>query len=201
MFTMPSAASLLRRRQLRVRGGNRALLRRAFAGCLAAAVLAATLGAGRAYLWCSMMQQRVDTCCCEPERHAAEERSETRQELRNGCCESQQGATLAAGIATCRVLDVPAAFPAADLPRTELASVVASWPPLRARAARGGSSRERPIRAGPRGASEVCIRLQVFRCGALRRARRRLRARPERRPAQRRGACAVRHWPMNLEDF
>jgi hypothetical protein len=109
-----------------------------------------------------MMEQRVETCCCGPEARPGEERSAAQAELRSGCCESQHGSEVSAGIASSQAIDVPPALPATDLsyanplssvmrPAHQLASTSLQW-------------RARPIRAGPRAASDTCVRLQVFRC-------------------------------------
>jgi hypothetical protein len=163
MLTLPAATLPLRARRWRVLEALSGLLRRFFGLCLAAIVLAATLGGGRAYVWCSMMQQRVETCCCDPAPRAQEERGETGQELRGGCCESRHAATFGMSTTSPQALEVPAALPAACVPRTEPVLAVPKWSSLRVPAASVGL-RERTIRAGPYGASDVCIRLQVFRC-------------------------------------
>jgi hypothetical protein len=161
MLTRPNPTSSLRARRWRAGGPLGGLLRRVFALCLAATVLTATLSAGRAYLWCSIMQERVETCCCEPGQSADE--GHAGQELRSGCCESKHSALLGTGITASKPLEVPAALPAMSVLQTEPALVAVERSPRRASETAVGS-RERPIRAGPCSASEVCVRLQVFRC-------------------------------------
>jgi hypothetical protein len=164
MLTLPSYTSSLRTRPWRLRGGFGELLRRVFALILAGTVLTATLAAGHDYLWCSMMQQRVETCCCDPAPTAEEGRGDTQQqELRSGCCESKHAAVLGTGITTTRAVEVPAALPATCAPRTEPVSAVPKGSALPALKADVGR-RERPIRAGPSSAAEACVTLQVFRC-------------------------------------
>jgi hypothetical protein len=162
MLTLPNPTSPLRARPWRVRGAVSGLVRRLFVLCLAAVVLTATLGAGHAYLWCSMMQEHVKTCCCDPAPTASEPGGDTRQELRSGCCESKNGAALGAGLTISQAVELPAALPATSAPRMEPSSAV----PTRSRRALQAvvGWRERPIRAGPRSAAEVCVSLQVFRC-------------------------------------
>jgi hypothetical protein len=161
MLTRPNPTLPLRARPWSAGGLLGGLLRRFFALCLAATVLTATLGAGRAYLWCSMMQERVETCCCEPGQTADE--GHTGPELRSGCCESKPSALLGTGITASKELEVPASLPAMCALQTKPALPTVERSPRRAPEASLGS-RERPIRAGPCGASEVCVRLQVFRC-------------------------------------
>lgn len=165
MFAVPHAPPpLLRARPSGERTSEvRKVLRRLFAFCLAALVLSGALTAGRTYLWCSMMQASVETCCCGPERATAEARIDERSELRNGCCEDRGHDELDQGRLVSTAIEVPAALPPAacsPLPAlavaTRGASLTPASPPCTVRAS--------PIRAGPRAASEICVRLQVFRC-------------------------------------
>ncbi len=145
--------------------GTRAVLRSLLALGLAAVVLAGALSAGRTYLWCSMMQRSVETCCCAPDAPtAAETMREPRTEIRSACCESRDVGDLTSAVSPSPALEVPPTAPASPAPAavlpivTRATALVGAWaPPPR-------TAPVRAIRAGPRGAPDTCVRLQVFRC-------------------------------------
>jgi hypothetical protein len=146
----------------RATGSLRGARQRLFALCLAALVLVSTLAAGRTYLWCSMMEQRVETCCCASERSDVERGGDTRPELRSRCCETHgEDALTAAGIFS-SAIEIPPAVVAVAPPAPALTVAIpsASYAPVLPQRA----VRTSPIRAGPRTASATCARLQVFRC-------------------------------------
>jgi hypothetical protein len=133
---------------------------------LAAVMLLGALTAGRSYLWCSMMAQAVEACCCEP---AGEDDGAPVGDARGGarlhaaCCERHGYGDVARGSFAADKLEVPDAMPV-----TLAAPPVLLAPPVPApslvpatvlASACGGA-----IRAGPWAASDTCIRLQVFRC-------------------------------------
>ena len=140
----------------------RALVRRLVALCSAAVVLVGALAAGKSYLWCSMMQASVETCCCSPEPSVLDEGASERPELRSACCEHRAHDDLATVRLPTIALDVPpglrTGFVVADASTTMAGRVSALAPAAPSRA--GGAT----IRAGPSTATETCVRLQVFRC-------------------------------------
>jgi hypothetical protein len=158
MLAKPAATQ----RRLRPLGEVRALFRRIFVLAVAAVVLAATIGAGRTYLFCTMMQERVDRCCCTPERDEADLTPSDAPSIEAGCCEDHATGALALGSTSPAGLDVPAGLPAA----IEVPLVVSTAPPAPRfeRQPAAAVLAASPIRAGPRTASDACVRLQVFRC-------------------------------------
>jgi len=147
----------------RVGHSARAVMARAIAACLATLLLVATLTGGRSYVWCSMTERAGDACCCAPAADAGGTPSGD-AELRVGCCEHEALGTLAparvGGDALDPLATMPAAMPAPPPAILVPPAPVDSWdrvaaPPL---------LRATPIRAGPRTASDTCVRLQVFRC-------------------------------------
>jgi len=134
-------------------------LRRLFAVAVSALVLIASLSAGRAYLWCSMMERAVEACCCEPEGDGEEHEG---AQIHAGCCEDRAIGTLAkASPAAATAVEIPPALPAALAPPAPaLRAVVAEPAAPQARATACAS----PIRADPSRAADTCVRLQVFRC-------------------------------------
>jgi hypothetical protein len=141
----------------------RAVLRQLSALCLVLLVLSGTLTAGGTYLWCSMMQASVETCCCAPERSALQVQTDERPEIHSGCCQSHGHEALDQGRLVSSAIEVPPALPAAAL---RPAPVLAGAIPVASYVAASPSCavRASPIRAGPRTASEHCAKLQVFRC-------------------------------------
>jgi hypothetical protein len=131
--------------------------------CLAILVLASTLTAGWSYLWCAMMQERVDTCCCAPEHGTVDTPRDQGPELRNGCCEHRGLDELTKGSVVSSTIEVPPALPVAVIPQVVTLAAAIPAAPL-APDAGPSTVRERPIRAGPHGATDTCVWLQVFRC-------------------------------------
>ena len=142
-----------------------ALRQRLGALCLLVLFVAASVSAGKAYLWCVPMQQAMHDCCCAA-AHG------TDQDLRLGelpavhepcCCTSHLVGELPATHVPPPVDSVPPALATfvvvpeclVEPPRL-LAQRLTSLPP---RLQRYG-----PTRAGPRSASATCAALQVFRC-------------------------------------
>jgi hypothetical protein len=162
MMSPPRPILLLRPHARRETRTWRDAGRRLFALCLAALVLVGTLAAGRTYLWCSMMEQRVETCCCAAERGDGEREEDKGSELRNGCCASHSHDALTVARVSTDLLEIPPAVVVLAAPVPALAVVI----PVRSHAPSSPScaARTRPIRAGPRHASATCAELQVFRC-------------------------------------
>lgn len=172
MFVLPRTALPLRSPPGERTTAVRAWLRRLSVLCLVAVVLSGTLTAGGTYLWCAMMQAPVETCCCAPERSDLEtgerpqsqwgEPPRTPSRLQSGCCQSRGHDGLGDGRLVSSALEVPPALPAASSPSPALAVAVpvASYVP----ASPSSAVRASPIRAGPRTASELCVKLQVLRC-------------------------------------
>jgi hypothetical protein len=126
-------------------------------------VLANALTAGKGYLWCSMMQQAVETCCCEPKHTGVEAPSIQGSELRSGCCEQRGHDELTKGLVVSGTIEVPPATPVAVVvPVATLAATIPAAPFAPNRAP--STPRARSIRAGPRAAAHTCAWLQVFRC-------------------------------------
>lgn len=136
------------------------LIQRLCALGVAALVILGTLSAGRSYLWCSMMEQPVEACCCAAER--AETGAEATPELRNGCCEKHHAEALLKGHVPA-TLEVPASLPAAPLPAPPVLAAPVPAPSL-SYAPPSCLRRAGFIRAGPWAPSDLCVRLQVFRC-------------------------------------
>jgi hypothetical protein len=125
---------------------------------VAALLLVTSLSAGRAYLWCSMMERAVDACCCEP---ASDGDEHDGPQLHPACCEDHALGKLATASPGAPALEIPAALaaslaPPAPMPR---AAVAVPFAPQAATALCAA-----PIRAGPPRAQDTCVRLQVFRC-------------------------------------
>lgn len=156
-----SSAFVARLRALRRGASTRAVLGRLFALFVAAVVFVGALTAGCTYLWCSMMQQRVEACCCEPRRSGLEAPAGDEPRLENGCCEDRRSAGIDVGRVAADILDVSAAPPAAaPAPTIAIPAAATSSIPLAPRLL----TRAQPPRAGPQRASDRCARLQVFRC-------------------------------------
>jgi hypothetical protein len=142
----------------------RTVLRRVLASCLAALVLVATLTAGRPYLWCSMMERRVEACCCKGEEDGTLASPDQGPEIQNGCCEGRDHDELSKARVVTDGMDIPPVTPSSSrapgpmLVRNRFAQASLGPAPDVAR------GRTAPIRAGPRCATESCVRLQVFRC-------------------------------------
>lgn len=164
MLRLPAARRSLPCPDRRHTGTLREAARRLLALCSALILLVGTLMAGRSYLWCAMMQQTVESCCCEPEpaTDGAEARSESAPGVETGCCEhrSSEGAT--PGSVASDVLELPAAAPVDS--GTAPFSISAERASVTTQPIVAQLLRARPIRAGPATASDTCIRLQVFRC-------------------------------------
>jgi hypothetical protein len=148
------------RRTATLRAAARKLL--ALGGALL--VLVSTLTAGRSYLWCAMMQQTVDRCCCEPEptANASEAGPDSAPGAEAGCCEHQGIESTAPGSVASAPIELPAVAPVDT--RGTPAVVTAASAPVAARPVVAQLVRARPIRAGPATGSDICIRLQVIRC-------------------------------------
>lgn len=163
LATVPPAARSVVRRAREISaalGANGALGRRLTALVAALLVLSGAVGAGRTYLWCSMMERAVEACCCEPGRDGDEDRSAP--EIGAACCEDHAVGELAKARVAANVIDVPdAVVGAIALPPAAPPPIAA--PPLAA-PLRASLTRASPIRAGPLRAAETCARLQVFRC-------------------------------------
>jgi hypothetical protein len=161
-MTSRLAIPALDARTLRGAGTLRGLGRRLLAVAVAALVLVGALGAGRTYLWCSMMEQRVETCCCAAERGDGEREEDKGSELQNGCCASHSHDAVTVARVSTGLLEIPPAVVvlAAPLPTIAIPFLVRSHAPR----SPSGAPRMRPIRAGPRHASATCAQLQVFRC-------------------------------------
>lgn len=150
--------------------GARAVMARVAAACLAALLLVATLTSGRSYLFCAMAERAVDACCCEPVRvvhlHAqdGDEDAGRAAQLGMGCCHSEAYGEIARGHIGLGALDLLAAPPATALPPAPIFTAPPAPADARARVASPPLPRAAPIRAGPRTASDTCVRLQVFRC-------------------------------------
>jgi hypothetical protein len=149
---------------LRARGAaqpRRQMLARFVALCVAAVVLVGTLTAGHTYLWCSMMQQRLETCCCETRRSELEAPAIGQSQIENGCCQQYHTGGIDMGRVASESLDVSAPLAVAVTTPTFAISVVGASPMPHV---------PRPIthakapRAGPQTASDRCARLQVFHC-------------------------------------
>jgi hypothetical protein len=145
----------------------RGAARRLFALCLAAVVLVGTLTAGRTYLWCAMMEQRVAASCCaaerpDIERPNVERPDDARPHLGNGCCErhGQDGLTVAPVPSGDADILPSVAATVVPAPVPTVAVRILPYPPV----VPARPSHARPIRAGPGTASAACARLQVFRC-------------------------------------
>jgi hypothetical protein len=144
---------------LRVGAALRDARRRLFALGVAVVLLWGSTAAGKAYLWCIPLQQAIHECCCAAEHEAPREQPA----VRVACCDVQAVAALPAA----KPLSPPPALPpvpvdVASLPAAvvEPAYLLAKGPPPRpARSQRYGLTR-----AGPRFASDACVRLQVLHC-------------------------------------
>lgn len=140
-----------------------AALRRILAAATIALVTLSALGVGRTYLWCAMMEQRVERCCCTPDRSGDEPGDDEGPGIQNGCCEEQAASTPAVGNVSANLLEVPAALPVTEAAPPVTLATTARVPSFD-RLADPPGVRARPIRAGPASASDTCVRLQVFRC-------------------------------------
>jgi hypothetical protein len=160
---MKALATALARRAPRSWGWREAS-RRLLGLVVTALVLVSTLGAGRTYLWCTMMQERVESCCCasaESERDAGRDQAPT---VQNGCCEDHATPAVDLGSVPSDLIEMPAALPAPPLGAPVVVAAPARAAPSVSQAVASLNPRARPIRAGPRSAADTAIRLQVFRC-------------------------------------
>lgn len=133
-------------------------LRRLLAVAVSALLLVTSLSAGRAYLWCSMMERAVDACCCEPEGDGDEHDG---PQLHAGCCEDHALGKLATASPAAPALEIPPALAATIAPPAPMLRAAVAVP-LAPRASAAACTS--PIRAGPSRATDACARLQVFRC-------------------------------------
>jgi hypothetical protein len=132
--------------------------------CVIALFVTASVTSGKAYLWCVPMQQARHDCCCDAAHGPDQElRLGEYPTIRESCCDSQVIGELPAARVPPPVDGVPPALvtavgvlPVLVEPPRGLAQRWTSLPP---RLRRYG-----PTRAGPRSASDTCIKLQVFRC-------------------------------------
>lgn len=161
-FTPPTE---LRRRPRPSGDGRsaRAVMARVVAACLAALLLVAAFTTGRSYIWCSMTERATDACCCAPTSDD-DEADSTDAKLRVGCCEHEAYGQLAPARVGVDALDPLATMPV-GMPAPPPAIIVPARPvDSYIRVAAPAPLRASPIRAGPRTASDTCVRLQVFRC-------------------------------------
>ena len=141
------------------RSAKGALGRRLVALVSAVLLLSGALGAGRSYLWCSMMEEAVEACCCDPAREGDETRT---SEIRAACCEDHAIGEITKARVVVDTIAVPDALPA-TIAVAEAISPIAIAPPFAAPRS-APAMRGSPIRAGPNRAVDTCVRLQVFRC-------------------------------------
>ena len=136
--------------------------RRGLAAALAVVVTVATLLSGRSYLWCLTMERPMSACCCASSQAPSDiEASDAGPTVRSSCCDSRRvGALPRTDGARIETAAVPAAT-VSTMPGTMVAPFVmrAATP-----SAPQQSRQFLEIRAGPRSASDACVRLQVFRC-------------------------------------
>ena len=144
----------------------RVVLRRLGAVAVLAAFVSASFASGRAYVWCSMMDEVVPTCCCagDDDDQASSSSTPEGPAVRLDCCQQRAEPGLPSirlGAPVADIAPPQRAFVAAAqpfLPRASLTSL-----PLR-RVEPPSAARQGPARAGPRFASDACALLQVFRC-------------------------------------
>ena len=147
---------------LRVRTAFGDARRRFIALVALVTLVVATIAAGKAYLWCVPLQRAMADCCCASGHDDAAGREQPTI-ARACCCDVQAVGALPA------VRELPAG---AELPPAVVAySVMPPAPvvPARTRVLRPAFPPSRPLRhgltrAGPRFASDTCIRLQTFLC-------------------------------------